>query len=58
MHILIIGYGNERCQDDEEVLRGTIQPWQCKVFGAACTPTTPIGACAAQYGCQPRVGVR
>ncbi|GAB4217145.1 MAG: hydrogenase formation protein HypD [Synechococcales cyanobacterium] len=28
-----------------EVLRGAIQPWQCKVFGTACTPTTPIGAC-------------
>jgi hydrogenase expression/formation protein HypD len=28
-----------------EVLRGTLKPWQCKVFGTACTPETPIGAC-------------
>ncbi len=43
-----------------EVLKGVIKPWQCKVFGTACTPETPIGAlmvssegaCAAyhQYG--------
>ncbi|MBW3624494.1 MAG: hydrogenase formation protein HypD [Armatimonadetes bacterium] len=28
-----------------EVLKGTIKPWQCKVFGTACTPETPIGTC-------------
>jgi len=43
-----------------EVLKGAIKPWQCKVFGTACTPETPMGAlmvssegaCAAyhQYG--------
>ena len=43
-----------------EVLKGVIKPWQCKVFGTACTPQTPLGAlmvssegaCAAyiQYG--------
>jgi len=43
-----------------EVLKGVIKPWQCKVFGTACTPETPLGAlmvssegaCAAyiQYG--------
>ncbi len=40
-----------------EVLKGAIKPWQCKVFGGACTPETPLGAlmvssegaCAAQY---------
>jgi hydrogenase expression/formation protein HypD len=40
-----------------EVLKGIIKPWQCKVFGAACTPETPLGAlmvssegaCAAYY---------
>jgi hydrogenase expression/formation protein HypD len=40
-----------------EVLKGAIKPWQCKVFGRACTPETPLGAlmvssegaCAAQY---------
>jgi hydrogenase expression/formation protein HypD len=41
-----------------EVLKGVIKPWECKVFGTACTPETPIGtcmvssegACAAYYG--------
>jgi hydrogenase expression/formation protein HypD len=28
-----------------EVLKGVIKPWECKVFGAACTPETPIGTC-------------
>ena len=28
-----------------EVLKGAIKPWQCKVFGNACTPETPIGSC-------------
>jgi hydrogenase expression/formation protein HypD len=28
-----------------EVLQGVIKPWECKVFGTACTPETPIGAC-------------
>lgn len=28
-----------------EVLKGSLQPWDCKVFGTACTPQTPIGAC-------------
>lgn len=40
-----------------EVLKGAIKPWQCKVFGGACTPETPLGAlmvssegaCAAYY---------
>jgi hydrogenase expression/formation protein HypD len=40
-----------------EVLTGAIKPQQCKVFGTACTPETPIGslmvstegACAAYY---------
>lgn len=40
-----------------EVLKGVIRPWQCKVFGQACTPDTPLGAlmvstegaCAAYY---------
>jgi len=27
------------------VLKGVIKPWECKVFGTACTPETPIGAC-------------
>jgi hydrogenase expression/formation protein HypD len=40
-----------------EVLKGAIKPWQCKVFGTACTPEIPLGAlmvssegaCAAYY---------
>jgi len=40
-----------------EVLKGVIKPWQCKVFGTACTPERPLGAlmvssegaCAAYY---------
>jgi hydrogenase expression/formation protein HypD len=40
-----------------EVLKGVIKPWQCKVFGIACTPERPLGAlmvssegaCAAHY---------
>jgi len=47
-----------------EVLKGAIKPWQCKVYGKACTPETPLGAlmvssegaCAAyyQYGGAPK----
>ncbi|QAU23168.1 hydrogenase formation protein HypD [Dyella sp. M7H15-1] len=50
-----------------EVLKGVIKPWQCKVYGKACTPQTPMGAlmvssegaCAAyyQYGIGPRTVV-
>jgi hydrogenase expression/formation protein HypD len=49
----------ESCQCGE-VLKGAIRPEQCKLFGTACTPETPLGAlmvssegaCAAcyQYG--------
>ena len=28
-----------------EVLKGVIKPWECKVFGTACTPEQPIGTC-------------
>ena len=28
-----------------EVLKGVIKPWECKVFGTACTPEIPIGTC-------------
>lgn len=28
-----------------EVLKGVLRPWECKVFGTACTPQTPIGTC-------------
>ena len=40
-----------------EVLKGAIRPWECKVFGTACSPEIPMGAlmvssegaCAAYY---------
>jgi hydrogenase expression/formation protein HypD len=40
-----------------EVLKGALKPWQCKVFGSACTPEMPLGAlmvssegaCSAYY---------
>jgi hydrogenase expression/formation protein HypD len=28
-----------------QVLRGVVKPWECKVFGTACTPERPIGTC-------------
>jgi len=28
-----------------DVLKGVLKPWECKVFGTACTPETPIGTC-------------
>jgi hydrogenase expression/formation protein HypD len=28
-----------------EILKGVLKPWECKVFGTACTPESPIGAC-------------
>jgi hydrogenase expression/formation protein HypD len=34
----------EECQCGE-VLRGAIKPWECRVFGTACTPERPIGTC-------------
>jgi hydrogenase expression/formation protein HypD len=28
-----------------DVLKGVLKPWECGVFGTACTPETPIGTC-------------
>ncbi|MBU6228991.1 MAG: hydrogenase formation protein HypD [Cyanobacteria bacterium REEB459] len=28
-----------------DILRGVKKPWDCRVFGTACTPETPLGAC-------------
>jgi len=28
-----------------EVLTGRLKPWQCAVFGTACTPESPLGTC-------------
>lgn len=52
-----------------EVLKGTLKPWQCRIFGTACTPESPLGAlmvssegaCAAYYqygGIPANVGTR
>jgi len=49
-----------------EVLKGVLKPWQCKVFGTACTPETPIGtcmvssegACAAYYNFGRKIPVK
>jgi hydrogenase expression/formation protein HypD len=27
------------------ILRGVKRPWDCKVFGTACTPESPLGSC-------------
>ena len=40
-----------------EVLKGSLKPWDCALFGKSCTPETPVGAlmvstegaCAAYY---------
>ncbi|MDR3374158.1 MAG: hydrogenase formation protein HypD [Ancalomicrobiaceae bacterium] len=53
----------EACQCGD-VLKGIIKPRQCRVFGTACTPETPLGAlmvssegaCAAYYQYGPRSG--
>ncbi len=33
-----------------EVLKGVIKPWECKVFGTACTPEHAIGTCMVSPG--------
>ena len=46
----------QECQCGD-VLKGIIKPWECRVFGTACTPeraigtcmVSPEGACAAYY---------
>lgn len=35
---------NKACQCGE-ILKGVLKPWECKVFGTACTPENPIGTC-------------
>jgi len=27
------------------ILQGKAKPWECKLFGKACTPKTPVGPC-------------
>ncbi|MDY7015743.1 MAG: hydrogenase formation protein HypD, partial [Cyanobacteriota bacterium] len=35
---------HQACQCGE-ILKGVLKPWQCKVFGTACTPENPLGSC-------------
>ena len=52
--LLVLDPAECQCGD---VLKGTIKPWQCRIFGTKCTPETPLGAlmvssegaCAAYY---------
>src|ERR1700716_4610238 len=52
-----VGVADPKACQCGEVLKGVIKPWECKVFGTACTPETPMGAlmvssegaCAAYY---------
>lgn len=37
--------GDHKACQCGEILKGVLKPWQCKVFGTACTPETPIGTC-------------
>ncbi len=37
--------GDPRACQCGQVLRGLIQPWECRVFAKACTPERPIGTC-------------
>ena len=38
-----------------EVLKGVIKPWECKVFGTACTPERPIDDGAPVQGQRKRL---
>ena len=38
------GEGNKGCQCGR-VLKGEIKPCECPLFGKACTPLNPVGAC-------------
>ncbi|MGO9490244.1 MAG: hydrogenase formation protein HypD [Solirubrobacteraceae bacterium] len=40
-----VGVADPRECQCGEVLKGVIKPWQCRVFGTACTPERAIGAC-------------
>jgi hydrogenase expression/formation protein HypD len=56
-HVPAIKIADPKSCQCGEVLKGVIKPWDCKVFGKACTPETPLGAlmvssegaCAAYY---------
>lgn len=40
----IVGQSNPACQCGE-VLQGKCRPYECRLFGTACTPQHPVGAC-------------
>ena len=56
-HVPAIRIADPKSCQCGEVLKGVIKPWECKVFGTACKPETPLGAlmvssegaCAACY---------
>jgi hydrogenase expression/formation protein HypD len=37
--------GDHKACQCGEILKGVLKPWECKVFGTACTPENPIGSC-------------
>jgi len=45
----ILHAGLAHCRSESMSVRGDPEgrqkPWECKVFGTACTPETPIGSC-------------
>jgi hydrogenase expression/formation protein HypD len=43
-HVPAIKIADPKSCQCGEVLKGVIKPWDCKVFGKACTPETPLGA--------------
>ena len=42
---VLTGIADPKACQCGEVLKGVLKPWECKVFGTACTPETPIGTC-------------
>lgn len=43
--IPVVTVADHKACECGEILRGVKRPNQCKVFGTACTPETPIGSC-------------
>src|SRR5207244_4326277 len=43
LYQLMVQLKEGRCEVETQSTR--IKPWECKVFGTACTPETPIGTC-------------
>ena len=41
----LVVHGLAHRYEGGQVLTGAKKPWDCKVFGTACTPEMPLGAC-------------